>query len=79
MIIGDDTDPFKLSQVAGCVQRAHVYQLSQSEAREIVDHQIETIKENWSEVCNQAELPEAERERFWGRQFLNPFALEGYR
>lgn len=79
MIIGDDTDPFKLSQVAGCVQRAHVYQLSRPEAKEIVDRQIETIEESWSEVCDQAELPAAERERFWGRQFLNPFALEGYR
>jgi serine/threonine-protein kinase HipA len=29
-------------------------------------------------VCDQAQLPEAERNRFWGRQFLNPFALEGY-
>lgn len=79
MIIGDDTDPFKLSQVAGCVQRAHVYQLSQAEAREIVDRQIETIEESWDDVCDRAELPAAERERFWGRQFLNPFALEGYR
>jgi len=79
MIIGDDTDPFKLSQVAGCVQRAHVYQLGQPEAKEIVDHQIETIEESWDDVCDQAELPPAERERFWGRQFLNPFALEGYR
>jgi serine/threonine-protein kinase HipA len=78
MIVGDDSDSFKLSQVAGCVQRAHLYQLSKSEAREIVDRQIEVIERDWLEVCDRAELPEAERTRFWGRQFLNPFALEGY-
>jgi len=51
MIIGDDSDPFKLSQVAGCIERAHLYQLSQAEAREIVDRQVETIKRDWEEVC----------------------------
>jgi len=78
MIIGDESDPFKLSQLAGCVQRSHLYQVGRSEAREIVDRQIETIERDWDEVCDLAELPEAERSRFWGRQFLNPFALEGY-
>lgn len=78
MIIGDDSDPFKLSQVSSCVQRAHLYQVSKSEAREIVDHQIEVIERDWLEVCDRAQLPEAERRRFRGRQFLNPFALEGY-
>ncbi len=78
MIVGDDSDSFKLSQVAGCVQRAHLYQLNESEAREIVNRQVEVIERDWIEVCDQAQLPEAERNRFWGRQFLNPFALEGY-
>lgn len=78
MIIGDDSDSFKFSQVAGCVQRAHIYQLSQTEAREIVDRQIDAIEEDWDDVCDWAELPDVERKRFWGRQFLNPFALEGY-
>jgi serine/threonine-protein kinase HipA len=63
--------------VAGCIQRAHLYQVSESEAREIVDRQIETIERDWPEVCDRAQLPEAERKRFWGRQFLNQFALEG--
>lgn len=78
MIIGDDSDSFRLSQLAGCVQRAHIYQVSQTEAREIIDHQIDAIEENWHDVCDRAGLPEVERKRFRGRQFLNPFALEGY-
>ena len=78
MIIGDDSDTFRLSQLAGCVQRAHIYQVSQTDAKEIIDHQIEVIEESWHDVCDQAGLPEVERKRFRGRQFLNPFALEGY-
>lgn len=79
MIIGDESDQFKLSQVAGCVARAHLYHLSEQTAREIVDRQIDVIETHWDDVCEQAELPEMERARFWGRQFLNPYALEGYR
>ncbi|MDQ3935050.1 MAG: HipA domain-containing protein [Actinomycetota bacterium] len=78
MIIGDDSDAFKLSQVAGCISRAHLYQMTQPEAREIVDRQIAVIESEWSDVCDRARLPEVERRRFWRRQFLNPFALEGY-
>jgi serine/threonine-protein kinase HipA len=76
MIIGDEDDPFKESQVAGCVRRAHLYQLTEVEAREIVDHQIEVIESSWDDACDQAELSEVERKSFWRRQFLNPFALQ---
>jgi serine/threonine-protein kinase HipA len=78
MIIGDESDSFKFSQVAGCVQRAHLYQLTEAEAREIVDRQIEAIEDGWEETCDRAQLPQVERERLWRRQFLHPYALEGY-
>ncbi len=78
MIIGDAADPFKESQVAGCVERAHLYQLSKREATAIVDHQIDVIKGDWAEVCEQAELSETGRSYFWKRQFLNDYALEGW-
>jgi serine/threonine-protein kinase HipA len=78
MIIGDAAQPFKESQVAGCVERAHLYQLSKREATNIVDHQIEVIKRNWVEVCELAELSETGRSYFWKRQFLNDYALEGW-
>jgi serine/threonine-protein kinase HipA len=76
MIIGDDG--WKESQLAGCVQRAHLYQLSEAQAREIVERQIEVIERDWSEVCDHARLSEADRALLWGRQFLNPYALEGW-
>jgi serine/threonine-protein kinase HipA len=72
-------DGWRMSQVAGCVERASVYLLSEAEAREIVDNQIETIEGQWDEVCDLAGLTEVERAGFWGRQFLNPYALEGYK
>lgn len=78
MIIGDESDSFKLSQVAGCVRRANLYQLTEAEAREIVDRQIDVIEGEWDEVCALAELSRVERERFWRHQFLHPYALEGY-
>ena len=70
---------FKASQVAGCVERASVYHLTSAQAREIVDHQIDVIEREWSDVCDQAELAGVDRERFWRRQVLNPSTLYGYR
>jgi serine/threonine-protein kinase HipA len=78
MIIGDTADPFKESQVAGCVERAHLYQLSKREATAIVEHQIHVIKRDWAEVCELAELSQTGRSYFWKRQFLNDYALEGW-
>jgi serine/threonine-protein kinase HipA len=76
MIIGEDG--WKESQVAGCVERAALYQLSKPQAREIVEHQIEVIEGDWSEVCEEAELSEPDRALLWRRQFLHPYALEGW-
>src|ERR1019366_704276 len=33
----------------------------------------------WNEVCDRARMTEVERHYFWRRQFLNPYAFEGYR
>jgi serine/threonine-protein kinase HipA len=76
MIIGPDG--FRMSQVIGCLQAASSYLLSASDARAIVDHQIEVIESEWSEVCDRARMTEIERKYFWKRQFLNPYAIEGY-
>jgi serine/threonine-protein kinase HipA len=38
--------------------------------------QIDVIQSNWGDVCEAAELNPTEREFFWQRQFLNPFAFE---
>ncbi|MGA2452588.1 MAG: type II toxin-antitoxin system HipA family toxin [Solirubrobacteraceae bacterium] len=77
MTIGEDG--YRMSQVAGCVARASTYLLSEPDAREIVDHQIDVIESHWAEVCERAALTEVDRALFWRRQFLNPYAVEGYR
>jgi serine/threonine-protein kinase HipA len=76
MVIG--ADGYRFSQVAGCVARASTYLLSEADAREIVDRQIDTIETDWDEVCELAALTEVDRNAFWRRQFLNPYATKGY-
>lgn len=76
MAFGDDGD--RLSQVARCVAHAGIYHLTLEQARDIVDHQIAVIHDEWASVCDRAELTKADRNRLWGRQFLNPFALYGH-
>jgi serine/threonine-protein kinase HipA len=71
-------DGSRMSQVAGCVKAASTYLLSEAQARDIVDRQIDVIESEWSAVCDRARMTEIERTYFWRRQFLNPFATEGY-
>lgn len=71
-------DGFRLSQMTACVEAAPSFRLDTTEAREIVDHQIDSIESNWNDVCDLAELTPIDRDYFRRRQFLNPFALEGY-
>lgn len=76
MIIG--ADGFRLSNLAGCVERASTYMLTESEARELIDHQVDVVEHEWDEVCERARMTQVERSFFWRRQFLNPYAFEGY-
>jgi len=76
MAIGQDG--YRMSQVAGCIAHASTYLLSERNAREIIDHQIDVIENEWAEACDRASLTEVDRARFWRRQFLNPYATEGY-
>ena len=71
LITGDN----RASRVATCFEAAHHFLLSQNEAMEIIEAQVRCIAENWPAVCDEAELSEAERNFFWGRQFLNPYAF----
>ena len=77
MAFGPDGD--RLSQVARCVAHAGHYHLTAHQAREIVDQQVATIHAHWDEVCDIAGTSRVDKELLWGRQFLNPYALEGHR
>lgn len=64
-----------MSQLRSCVEAANHFLLSEQDARAIFGQLIETIEDNWSAVCEQAELTEIDKKLFWGRQFLNPYSV----
>lgn len=74
LIVGDK----RLSQLSVCLEAASNFLLSQDRARAIIDDQIAAIRANWTKVCDDAGLTEVDRAFLWERQFLNPFALQGY-
>lgn len=45
---------------------------------QIINRQVDVIRSNWEEVSELARMTAAERKYFWGRQFLNRYAFEGY-
>ncbi len=69
-------DGYRYSQLAGCLTAASDYLLSKTEAEEIINHQIRTIRSEWHEAAEAARLTAAERSQLWGRQILNPYALQ---
>jgi serine/threonine-protein kinase HipA len=68
----------RLSQLTLCLEAASQFLLSAGRARHIIDRQLKTIQARWEDVCDDAGLSEVDRAFLWGRQFLNPFALEGW-
>ena len=66
----------RMSQIVSCLDASSSFLLSRKNAVEIAQHQINVITKYWMEVCDTAELGETDRKLFWGRQFLNPYALE---
>jgi serine/threonine-protein kinase HipA len=75
MAIGKDG--YRYSRLAGCLPAAGVYLLTSGEAADIIDHQLDLIRGQWNDAADTARLTTAEREQLWGRQILNPFALQG--
>lgn len=66
------------SQLVHCLAAADRLGLSHALVREIIDHQLATIRGQWDAVCDEADLSPVDRAFLWGRQFLNPFALAAY-
>jgi serine/threonine-protein kinase HipA len=68
----------RFSRLTVCLDAADRFQLSVPEARVIIDGQLQAVHRHWPAVCDEARLGEAQRHALWGRQFLNPFALQDY-
>ena len=69
------TDENRASRIQTCIEAAHHFLLSQNEAINIIEAQLRCITKNWAAVSDEARLSETERNFFWGRQFLNPYAF----
>ncbi len=67
----------RLSKLKSCLDAAPHFQLSEEKAQAIFKKQRELIESNWDKVCDEARLSTIDRNLFWQRQFLNPFAFEG--
>jgi serine/threonine-protein kinase HipA len=63
------------SQIALCLKAAPLFLLNEVKARTIVKEQVNVIKVRWSSVCKEARLSEVDKNIFWRRQFLNPYAF----
>ena len=66
------------SRLITCLSAAHRFMLSDTEARAIIDAQIEAINSNWDAVCDEADLSPIDQTLFKDRLFLNAYAFEGY-
>jgi len=74
MLIVDDK---RMSNLATCLEAAPHFQLDQKAAEDIIARQINAIRDEWNDMCDEATLNEVERNLFSQRFFLNPFIFEG--
>lgn len=62
------------SQFVVGVNAAQDYGLSRAQARDIIEFQVTTIRENWDDVAELSQLTTVEKNALFGRQILNPYA-----
>lgn len=75
LVLGDGD---RRSLLATCVAISNKFLLRSEDARELIDGLVDRIVADWESVCDEARLGDATRRMFAGRQFLNPYAFEGY-
>src|SRR3546814_5246846 len=68
----------RFSKLSLSLEAAPVFHLDDARARAIIAGQQAAIEAHWDAVCDEAALGGAERAFLWRRQFLNPFAFEGF-
>jgi len=52
------------------------FQLEPEEAKMLITQQVETIENDWDEICEQVGLSNIERQRLWHSAILNPFCFQ---
>lgn len=74
MLIKGDS---RMSTLASCIAAAPDFLLTDNEAIDIITQQIVTITSEWDAVCDLVGLSVTDKALFGGRQFLNPYCIEG--
>ncbi len=64
------------SRLAVALEAAPAFLLSRDKARALIRSMIETIRNNWEAVCDEAALTVTERDVLWNGAFLRPFAFQ---
>jgi len=65
------------SRLAACLTAAPHFLIADDAAIEIIKAQVNCIRQNWNNVCEEASLSTTDQSYFWGRQILNEFAFDG--
>ncbi|MBD3868884.1 MAG: type II toxin-antitoxin system HipA family toxin [Acidobacteria bacterium] len=73
MLISGD---IKESRLGLCMDAAHRFFLNSDDAKAIMKGQVDCIRSNWDDACDEAKLTEVDRNLLWKRQFLNGYAFE---
>lgn len=65
----------RLSQLGNCLAARAAFQLSESDALDIMREQVRAISEHYPAVSRKAGVSEVDQRFFWRRQFLNPYCF----
>jgi serine/threonine-protein kinase HipA len=68
----------KFSQLTLCMEAAPQFLLGAERARAVISAQLAAIRAHWDVVCDEGGLTQVDRAFLLSRQFLNPFALQGW-
>jgi len=69
----------KRNNFADLLAVRHLYDLTAVEAIDVVGRVEDAIRTHWEEAADHGRLTGVERRLLWGRQFLNPGTLYGFR
>ena len=66
-------DGSRASRLRVCLDAAAEYQLTNAQAKDVIERVVGVIREQWQDAAEAARLTEVERAQLWERQILNPF------
>jgi hypothetical protein len=67
----------RASTIATILAAAANFHLTEEDAASLIENHIANIAESWRAVCEEAKLSPVDQRLLAGRQFLNPYCIEG--